>query len=122
MKLMKYQILQSEINHGTEENPDIEPILLPHERYSDDANFERSYAIALKEAYNGEVTVEEVADPELTVEEQIAALKEQLSATDYKIIKCSEASLVGEELPYDITALHAERQAIREQINALEGA
>ena len=39
---------------------------------------------------------------------------------DYKIIKCSEASLVGEEMPYDITALHAERQALRDKINELE--
>ena len=56
-----------------------------------------------------------------SIEEQIAALKTELSSTDYKIIKCSEASLVGEELPYDIVALHAERQAIRNQINELEG-
>lgn len=58
--------------------------------------------------------------PTPTTEEQIAALKTQLSSTDYKIIKCSEASLVGEELPYDIVTLHAERQAIRDQINELE--
>lgn len=59
-----------------------------------------------------------VAEP--TVEEQITALKSELSSTDYKIIKCSEAQLVGEELPYDIVALHAERQEIRNKINALE--
>ena len=58
---------------------------------------------------------------EPSVEEQIAALKAELSSTDYKIIKCSEAQLVGEEMPYDITTLHAERQAIRDQINILEG-
>jgi hypothetical protein len=45
--------------------------------------------------------------PEPTAEQQIAELKAQLSATDYKIIKCSEAQLVGEELPYDIVTLHA---------------
>ena len=69
MKILKYQLLQGEINHGTEENPSIEPILIPHERCSDDENFERNYAIALKEAYNGEVTVEEVADPEVPADE-----------------------------------------------------
>ena len=58
---------------------------------------------------------------EKSVEEQIAELKAQLSSTDYKIIKCSEAQLVGEEMPYDIAAIHAERQAIRDKINALEG-
>ena len=55
-----------------------------------------------------------------TTEDQIASLKAQLSSTDYKIIKCSEAQLLGEELPYDITSLHAERQALRDKINELE--
>lgn len=47
-------------------------------------------------------------------------LKEQLSESDYKIIKCYESSLIGETLPYDIEALHVERQAIRDEINRLE--
>ncbi len=51
---------------------------------------------------------------------RIAALKEQLSNTDYKVTKCYEYSLVGIELPYDIEALHSERQALRDQINELE--
>ena len=55
-----------------------------------------------------------------TVEQQIADLKAQLSATDYKVVKCSEAQLAGEELPYDIAELHAERQVIRDRINELE--
>lgn len=45
----------------------------------------------------------------------IAELKAQLNSTDYKIIKCSECSLAGTELPYDIAALHAQRQAIRDE-------
>ena len=52
---------------------------------------------------------------------KIAELKAKLESTDYQIIKCSEAQLAGEEMPYDIQALHAERQAIRDEINALEG-
>lgn len=52
--------------------------------------------------------------------EQIRELKTQLSSTDYKVIKCSECQLLGQEMPYDVAALHAERQAIRDQINALE--
>jgi hypothetical protein len=55
-----------------------------------------------------------------STEDQIASLKTQLSSTDYKIIKCSEAQLLGEELPYDIASLHAERQALRDKINELE--
>ena len=51
---------------------------------------------------------------------KIDELKAQLSASDYKVIKCMEAQLSGEEMPYDIAAVHAERQAIRNQINELE--
>lgn len=57
---------------------------------------------------------------EIPITQQIAELKAELSSTDYKIIKCSEAQLVGEELPYDIVALHAKRQALRDKINELE--
>ena len=59
--------------------------------------------------------------PNYEVQEEIASLKAELQSTDYKIIKCSEAQLVGEELPYDIVALHEERQALRDKINELEG-
>lgn len=51
---------------------------------------------------------------------QIDALKEQIRATDYQIIKAYEYSLVGKETEYDIAALHTERQAQRDQINALQ--
>lgn len=51
---------------------------------------------------------------------QINNLKEQLASTDYKIIKCTECSMVGEEMPYDVNELHTERQEIRDEINLLE--
>lgn len=64
-------------------------------------------------------------EPEPTPEEKkqmrIDELKGQLDSTDYKIIKCSECSLAGVELPYDVVALHTERQALRDEINELEG-
>ena len=69
---------------------------------------------------NGEYVYAPMPEPTPLVEEQIAALKAELASTDYKIIKCSEAQLVGEELPYDVVALHAERQALRDRINELE--
>lgn len=47
---------------------------------------------------------------------QIMALKEELSASDYKAIKYAEGLITTEE--YE--PIKAERQAIREQINALE--
>lgn len=51
---------------------------------------------------------------------RIAELKAQLDSTDYKIIKCSECSLAGVEMPYNIVELHSQRQAIRDEINKLE--
>lgn len=116
MKIIKYKFLSCEINHGTEEDPNIEQVFLDKEIQCTDEHFDANYAIAQREAV-GEITVEDIPE---SPAEQISKLKAQLESTDYKIIKCSEAQLVGEELPYDITALHAERQALRDRINELE--
>lgn len=51
---------------------------------------------------------------------EIQRLKDELREEDYKIVKCYEASLTGQELPYDINALTTERQAKRDRINELE--
>lgn len=68
---------------------------------------------------------EEPETPEPTAEEiayrEIISLKAQLAESDYKITKAYEYTLVGLEIPYDIPALHAERQAIRDLINEKEG-
>lgn len=49
-------------------------------------------------------------------DQRIFELKAQLSATDYKAIKFAEGWLTEEEY----APIRAERQIIREQINALE--
>lgn len=86
---------------------------------------------------DGSVYVEPVApvQPELTEEElaeqarqqqisqvmaQINDLKDRIAASDYKIIKTYEYALLGEQTEYDIEEVHAERQALRDQINTLE--
>lgn len=51
---------------------------------------------------------------------RIAELEKQIESTDYQVIKCYEYSLVDAQMPYNITALHEERQAIRDEINVLE--
>ena len=55
---------------------------------------------------------------------QISELEKKLSDSheygDWKIIKCYEASLKKEELPYDIDELMEERQKIRDEINELQ--
>ena len=86
---------------------------------------------------DGSIYIEPVApvQPELTEEEkaelarqqqisqvtaQIDDLKNRIAASDYKIIKTYEYTLLGEQTEYDIEAVHAERQALRDQINTLE--
>ena len=83
----------------------------------------------MKKCVNGkiiEMTPEEIAEMqaaqaayEASLEykaQQIAELKAQLSATDYKAIKYAEGWLSEEEF----APVKAERQAIREKINELE--
>lgn len=53
-------------------------------------------------------------------QQAIWKLKSKLAETDYKIIKCSEASMSGEELSYDLAAVIEERDAWRAEINELE--
>lgn len=54
-KIIKYKLLCGEVNRGTEENPDIEKILLDVVMGWNEANEE----IAKREADNGEYTVED---------------------------------------------------------------
>ena len=51
---------------------------------------------------------------------QIDDLKARIAASDYKVIKTYEYTLLGEQTEYDMEAVHAERQALRDQINTLE--
>lgn len=99
----------------TEAKTVTEEILTPVTLEWNEANEE----IAKKEAHNGEYTIEDDG-VEISTAEKIAQLKKQLSATDYKVIKCAECQLLGQEMPYDVAALHADRQALRDEINKLE--
>ena len=54
------------------------------------------------------------------VRREIDELKNELAASDYKIIKCYEAFLIGSNTPYDISELHSQRQLARDKINELE--
>ena len=59
MKIIKYQ-LETEINYGTPEEPDIETLLSPVTvTYTEEA-----YAIAQAEAFQGQITVEDDGKPE----------------------------------------------------------
>lgn len=76
--------------------------------------------VEIEESEHTNLKAEMAASVKASPEYQITTLKAQLSAADYKITKCMEYFLVGLDLPYDVETLHAERQALRDQINALE--
>ena len=52
---------------------------------------------------------------------EIARLQSELAATDYQVIKTYEYEMTGKKSPYDITTIHADRQAMRDRITELEG-
>lgn len=77
----------------------------------------------VEQAYNGSWYLNgyapEKPDEEIKAE-HILELKTNLEETDYKIIKCYEASMLNREMPYDLEALVSERDAWRQEINDLE--
>lgn len=81
MKIIKYHIAQNTLTNGDENAPNIEAVLIPAERFSDEENLERNIALAKAEAYNGEYTVEDDGVEEVTTptpEQRIAELEEAL--------------------------------------------
>ena len=84
MKRIKYQIM-TEINLGTEDEPDIRQNIRGKSLPYTEAN----YQLALQEAYQGEVTVEDDGQPEpepapeyVTYEELAAAIREGVNQVD----------------------------------------
>jgi hypothetical protein len=63
-KIIKYKFLSCEVNHGTEENPNIEQIFFVKSMPWSEANEE----FAKCEAYNGEYAIEDDGQPEPVVE------------------------------------------------------
>lgn len=82
MKVIKYQLC-TEVNHGTEDKPDIQQVFSAVALGWSEANEK----IAKAEAYNGEYTVEDDGEPEPVIpptNDELAAenklLKQQVSA------------------------------------------
>ena len=101
MKILKYK-LATEANHGTPEKPMMETVLsdvsMPYTTETD-------YQMALSEAWQGEVTVEEVPE---TADEIRARRDRLLVATDWAVLPDS---------PLDAQSLEAVktyRQALRD--------
>ena len=88
MKVIKYQLM-TEVNHGTEEQPDIQQIFSDVSWEWSESNEE----IAKREAYNGEYTIEDDGQPEPspTTEQRVSDLEEQLVQADETAIALYEA-------------------------------
>lgn len=71
MKIIKYRLM-TEVNHGTHDEPNVVQTFNDKEVHCSDEYYETNLIIAKAEAYNGEVTVEEVPDPEPVVTEPTA--------------------------------------------------
>ena len=99
MKIIRYQLM-TEVNYGTEEQPDIVQTFNNVEIQCSDSNFDANYAIAQAEAYNGNIIVEDIPDPqtEPTPEERITALEEQMALADETAITLFEGQLEQEEI------------------------
>lgn len=63
---------------------------------------------------------EQVVDDNGLLLSEIERMKSELQESDYKVIKCAEAICLNAEMPYNMTALHKERQSLRDKINELE--
>ena len=79
MKTIKYKFLSCEINHGTEENPNIEQVLLEKIMFcKNQTEFDECYPVAESEAV-GKIDVDgEFDTEEPTDAERIAELEEAL--------------------------------------------
>lgn len=63
-KIISYQFVSAKVNHGTEEEPNIEQILSPAQIICEtQAQYDANYPIAEREAV-GEITVEGKFEPE----------------------------------------------------------
>lgn len=62
----------------------------------------------------------DITERRVLIEAEIRDLKQELIEEDYKIIKCMEAQLMGQTIPYDYTQIINARNAKRLRIETLE--
>lgn len=78
-------------------------------------------AVVTMQAEEAQASINEpLLDNDGLVLSEVERLKSELQESDYKVIKCAEALTIGAVMPYDVAALHKERQALRDKINELE--
>ena len=76
--------------------------------------------VAMQSDDSKSIINEPVFDDSGLVFSEIERLKSELQESDYKVIKCAEAMTIGAVMPYNMTALHNDRHALRDKINELE--
>jgi hypothetical protein len=82
MKVIKYNFMSCRINHGTEEEPNYEDVLLPKEIRCSADKLGANEEIAKREAYNGEYTVEDDGQPDPTATpSQLDVIEAQVAYT-----------------------------------------
>lgn len=79
MKILKYRLM-TEVNHGTEDNPNIVQTFKDCVVKCKNGTFDDAYALYLSEAYNGEVTVEDDGKPEPVIPPTNAELASSLAS------------------------------------------
>ena len=79
MKRLRFNVLY-ETNIGTDEEPNIQSEIRGGCAYANDDNFEEVYAFALTQAYNGEITVEDIPDED-TPPSQLDQIEAQVTYT-----------------------------------------
>lgn len=128
MKILKYQFM-TETNHGTEEEPNIVQTLTDCKLTCSEDRFEAAYALAQREAYNGEVTVEDGGAPLTPAEQREAAYNTaKIIPWDGGAITVTEAAQLwqyyaaeGNMKAYDLQSLIAKAKAeIRAQYPDVE--
>lgn len=102
MKVLKYRLM-TEVNHGTEEQPDIQQIFFDVTTGWNEVNEE----IVKREAYNGEYTIETIEDVSMTAEEARAERDKLLAETDWTQVLDAPIDAETRE------AYRAYRQALR---------
>lgn len=80
MKIIKYKFLSCEINHGTEDNPDIEQVFLYPEIHCETKEMlDANLPIIEKEAYNGEYVIEDDGIEEIVEPTQLDRVESQVA-------------------------------------------
>ena len=92
MKVLKYRLM-TEVNNGTEKNPNIVQTFDAVEIHSPDDVFEANLAIVQAQAYNGEYEIIDDGQPEPspTTEQRVSNLEEQFVQADETAISLYEA-------------------------------